>query len=100
MKILHQWTFVIYIDAEADKETVKETCHILMGQTEHCILLLHAGFLFSLIFDPEDGGDMFLRYVGWILPDYEALQPDTVAEQSKACTVFARSEAGILGSIV
>jgi hypothetical protein len=24
----------------------------------------HFGFLFGLFFDPEDGGDMFLRYVG------------------------------------
>jgi hypothetical protein len=24
----------------------------------------HAGFLLSLFFDPEDGGDMFLRNVG------------------------------------
>jgi hypothetical protein len=26
--------------------------------------LLHAGFLFGLFFDPEDGGDMFFRNVG------------------------------------
>jgi hypothetical protein len=24
----------------------------------------HAGFLLGLFFDPEDGGDIFLRYVG------------------------------------
>jgi hypothetical protein len=24
---------------------------------------LHAGFLFGLFFDPEDGGDMFLRNI-------------------------------------
>jgi hypothetical protein len=24
----------------------------------------HSGFLLSLFFDPEDGGDMFLRNVG------------------------------------
>jgi hypothetical protein len=24
----------------------------------------HAGFLLGLFFDPEDGGDMFFRYVG------------------------------------
>jgi hypothetical protein len=26
--------------------------------------LLHSGFLLGFIFDPEDGGDMFLRNVG------------------------------------
>jgi hypothetical protein len=26
--------------------------------------MLHAGFLLGLFFDPEDGGDMFLRNVG------------------------------------
>jgi hypothetical protein len=26
--------------------------------------LLHAGFLFGLFLDPENGGDMFLRNVG------------------------------------
>jgi hypothetical protein len=26
--------------------------------------LLHAGFLVGLFFNPEDGGDMFLQYIG------------------------------------
>jgi hypothetical protein len=34
-----------------------------------------------LIFDPEDGGDMFLRNVGYILKDYMVLYP-TVARTS------------------
>jgi hypothetical protein len=28
------------------------------------LYLLHAGFFVGLFFDPEDGGDMFLRDVG------------------------------------
>jgi hypothetical protein len=26
--------------------------------------ILHAGFMYGLFFDPEDGSDMFLRNVG------------------------------------
>jgi hypothetical protein len=32
-----------------------------------------SGFLLDLFFDPEDGGDMFLRNVGWLSTDYMAL---------------------------
>jgi hypothetical protein len=35
----------------------------------------HAGFLLCLFFDPEDGGDMFLRNAGWLSTDYTALYP-------------------------
>jgi hypothetical protein len=37
--------------------------------------LLRAGFLRGLFFDPEDGGDMFLRNVGSISMDYKASYP-------------------------
>jgi hypothetical protein len=29
-----------------------------------CLLLLHAGFLLGLLFNPGDGGDMFLQNIG------------------------------------
>jgi hypothetical protein len=35
----------------------------------------HTGFLLDLLFDREDGGDMFLRNVGLIPTDYTALYP-------------------------
>jgi hypothetical protein len=35
--------------------------------------LLHAGFLFGLHFNPEDGGDIFLPNVSWITPEYTML---------------------------
>jgi hypothetical protein len=37
-----------------------------------------AGLLLNLFFDPEHGGDMFLRNVGWHSMDYTALYPQTV----------------------
>jgi hypothetical protein len=33
----------------------------------------HAGLLFGLFFDPDDGGNMFLRNVRWVLANYTAL---------------------------
>jgi hypothetical protein len=35
--------------------------------------LYHAGVLLGLLFEPEDGGDMFRRHLGWISTDYTAL---------------------------
>jgi hypothetical protein len=37
--------------------------------------LLHAGFLLAVFFDPEGGGDMFIRHIGWLSTDYTALCP-------------------------
>jgi hypothetical protein len=37
--------------------------------------LLHASFSLGLLSDPDDGGDMFLRNVGWLSPHYTALYP-------------------------
>jgi hypothetical protein len=34
-----------------------------------------SGFLLGLFFDPYDGGDTFLRNVGWLSTDYTALHP-------------------------
>jgi hypothetical protein len=37
--------------------------------------LLHAGFMLGLIFDSEDGSDMFLQNVGQLSTHYTALYP-------------------------
>jgi hypothetical protein len=37
--------------------------------------LFRAGILLVLFFNPEVGGDMFLRNVGWLSTDYTALYP-------------------------
>jgi hypothetical protein len=43
--------------------------------TKLCLLLFYASFLLPILFDPEEGGDMFLRNVGWLATDYLALYP-------------------------
>jgi hypothetical protein len=37
--------------------------------------MLHVGFLLGLLFDPENGGVMFLQNVGLLSLDYTALYP-------------------------
>jgi hypothetical protein len=37
------------------------------------VICFHAGFLLGLFFNPENGGDMFLRNFGWFSTDYKAL---------------------------
>jgi hypothetical protein len=39
------------------------------------LYMLHVGVLLVLVFEPDDGGDMFLRNVGWLSADYTSLYP-------------------------
>jgi hypothetical protein len=39
------------------------------------VICFHAGFLLILLFNPEDGGDMFLRNVGSLSTGYKTLKP-------------------------
>jgi hypothetical protein len=38
-------------------------------------ICFYAGILLRLFFDPEDGGDIFLRNIGWLSADYTTLYP-------------------------
>jgi hypothetical protein len=40
-----------------------------------CAICFHSGILLGL-FDPEGGGDIFLRNVGWLSTDYKVHIPE------------------------
>jgi hypothetical protein len=46
-----------------------------MHSSSSCYSMLRAGFLLGLLFSPDNGGDLFLRNVGWLSTDYMALHP-------------------------
>jgi hypothetical protein len=54
--------------------------------------------LLGLHFDPEDIRGTCLRNVYEVILDYTESRPVTTAQRSKAYTVFARTEAGIVDS--
>jgi hypothetical protein len=55
------------------KELLKGTIFWDIIQGALLATCFHAGFLLSLFFDPEYGGDMFLRNVGLLSTHYTAL---------------------------
>jgi hypothetical protein len=36
---------------------------------------IHAALLLGILFDPEDGGDIFHQNIGWLPKKYTALYP-------------------------
>jgi hypothetical protein len=46
-------------------------------ERENACCLLHSDFLIDLLFDPEDGGYMFLQDIGRFSPGYRMLYPKT-----------------------
>jgi hypothetical protein len=43
------------------------------GLKRSAYCMLRSGILVCLLFNPEDGGNIFLRNVGWLPSDYTAL---------------------------
>jgi hypothetical protein len=67
-----------YISKNLIEQSAATCISILSVSVENRTLFaisIHTGFLFSLFFNPEDGGDMFLRNVGLLSMDYTALYP-------------------------
>jgi hypothetical protein len=66
---------------EENHEEHQDMKSIIFWDVTPCSLLrwlatcLLAGSCWNFFFDPEDGGDMFLRNVGYISPDYTASHP-------------------------
>jgi hypothetical protein len=50
-------------------------------------ICFHASILLGLFFEPKNGGDMFLRNVGWISYDCKALYHNHSCENLKSYTV-------------
>jgi hypothetical protein len=70
----HDGYSFVYI-AFARRVVRYEELHTFREQGSFACCVLHAGFLLGLLFNPEDGGDMFLPDVGWLSTDYTALYP-------------------------
>jgi hypothetical protein len=54
---------VFYLNYVAKKHGRKFLPHVRFLESFFPCYMLHATFFFGLFFDPEDGGDMFLRIV-------------------------------------
>jgi hypothetical protein len=72
----HHWDITTYSPLKANRR-FKGThrLHLQGRKISRAGLAQHllSSFLFCLFFDPEDGGDVFLRNVEWISTDYTAL---------------------------
>jgi hypothetical protein len=53
-------------------------------EAELSLLPASGGFFLVLLFDHEDGGDLFLQNV-WLCPNHPALQPEIITVCSPCC---------------
>jgi hypothetical protein len=67
MPVIVKSTFSLRVEEKAKQENSTSRSTLSFPRVS-------AGFLFRLLFDPEDGDDIFLRNIGFS-PNYTALQP-------------------------
>jgi hypothetical protein len=74
--LIGNWRFegTFRVHLEVEEEAKEETS---MKQV--------ADFLLALFFDPEDGGDMFLRNISWLITRYTTLHPKYVTAFPGKC---------------
>jgi hypothetical protein len=58
--------------------------------------MFHDGLLRGLFFDPEDGGDMFLRNVYLFSTDYKALYPRIIYVAKLSGSITERYSCGVI----
>jgi hypothetical protein len=64
------WKNIIFWDKTPCNPLKVKQVNQLEGRKQAVLAsYFHAGDLFGLFFNPEDGGGMFLRNVGWISRD-------------------------------
>jgi hypothetical protein len=67
---------IFRVEEKAEQETSVKAGGKLSREEyslDYFAICFHAGFLLGLFFDPEEGGDMFLRNVGGFSTEYTAL---------------------------
>jgi hypothetical protein len=62
---------------------------IIIQKTEvPSLYLLHSDFLFGLLDDPKDGGNIFLQKFGSLSTDYTALIPEVTILNNQSCDIL------------
>jgi hypothetical protein len=78
LKSVISWDITLCIPLIVNRRfggTFSSTLKVEEETKEETITKQVAGFLLGLFFDPEDGGDMFVRNISRLITHYTALHP-------------------------